>query len=110
MEGLGLVDRKFKALLAPPRRQPPLQRSLPATMRARGGPPERPGARRSTVQRGFGWAWTGATGWDRVGPLGVLGRLAEAGGLFADCARAASISARNRARLCARATGRSVGA
>jgi hypothetical protein len=35
-------------------------------------PPERPGARRSTVPHGFGGCWTGAAGWGRGGPLGVL--------------------------------------
>jgi hypothetical protein len=35
-------------------------------------PPQRPGARRSAVQHGFGWCWTGAAGWGRVGPLGLL--------------------------------------
>ena len=24
------------------------------------------------MQRGFGWGWTGAAGWGRVGPLGLL--------------------------------------
>jgi hypothetical protein len=33
---------------------------------------ERRGARRSTVQHGFGWCWTGAAGWGRGGPLGLL--------------------------------------
>src|SRR5262245_57384350 len=63
----GCTDRKNK-------------RSFHGRPARRGCPPERLGARRSTVQRGFGWGWTGATGWDRGGPLGVLGRLA--GGQF----------------------------
>jgi hypothetical protein len=72
-----IIKRPFRSapLTACPCRRPFSPAALAAPPARRGRPPERPGARRSTVQRGFGWCWTGTAGWGRIGPLGWAGRL-----------------------------------
>jgi hypothetical protein len=93
-KGIDRTYRKSKALFrsAPPTACPCRRPFSPAALAApparRGRPPERPGARRGTVQRGFGWCWTGTAGWGRIGPLGLLEgwglRLLESGLLLLD--------------------------
>ena len=79
---LGRIGRRNGIFAPPPRpRAPPAATPHPglwrAAQRAAAALQERHRARRSTALRGFGWCWTGASGWMRGAPQGCPGATAS---------------------------------